>query len=153
MKTIVKNIRYSNNRLDAEIVVNGDVNNVFYEFYEDLKIDSNRFANGLSLIALPAAMKCSEELYIDDVISKTQYNNLLKLQIIYSKWFPHLKRIIINARQILDDLSFTQRKTICCFTGGVDSFCSLIKNEKSIDDLLFVWGFDIPLNHEVFLTK
>ncbi len=39
------------------------------------------------------------------------------------------------------------RGTACFFTGGVDSFHSVVKNRSEIDALVFVHGFDIDLEH------
>src|SRR5699024_1103957 len=36
-------------------------------------------------------------------------------------------------------------RTVSCFTGGVDSFDTLIRNESNIDALMYIHGFDIPL--------
>ena len=36
-------------------------------------------------------------------------------------------------------------KTFSCFTGGVDSFDTLVRNEASIDALVYDHGFDIVL--------
>jgi len=64
-------------------------------------------------------------------------------------WYPELMERIeleVIARSPSPRTTKPHRnRTICCFTGGVDSFYTLINNASIVDNLLFVWGYDIPL--------
>ena len=75
-------------------------------------------------------------------------DNLETIQDIYSTWYPELHRVHIHA----DRASTTSRgsqggKTAAFFTGGVDSFYTLLKHEDEIDALIYVHGFDVALSN------
>jgi hypothetical protein len=83
--------------------------------------------------------------------------NAEKIQRIWAGWFPQRKSIRVEAEPAVKNGS---GKTGLFFTGGVDSFYSLLHFDgtadagKKIDDLIFVWGFDIPLeNRAAFEPK
>lgn len=60
----------------------------------------------------------------------------------------------IFSEKVSDDLlQPDSRKVISCFTGGVDAFYTLIKHQEMIDDLLYVWGFDLPITENDFYQK
>ena len=149
----IQNIKVSNNKISADVIVNNEHNYVWYEFPKNQKL-SERPANAFLVIFLPIAMKFGGIFEINGEISKSLYNNTFVYQDILLKWFPELKRVTIKANKISKDINYTKkRKTISCFTGGVDAFYTLIKNNKKINDLLYVWGFDIPLTEEKFFNK
>lgn len=91
---------------------------------------------------------------IEGIISKTLYEKMsTTYQDIMIKWYPYLNRVGIEPEKILEDSILKKNKSISCFTGGVDAFYTLIKHKEEIDDLLYVWGFDIPLTEENFYRK
>jgi len=50
-------------------------------------------------------------------------------------------------------LTPTGKRVGCFFTGGVDSFYTLLKHKDEIDDLIFVHGFDISLQETGLWNK
>lgn len=53
----------------------------------------------------------------------------------------------INAKIDKDFESRACGKSACFFTGGVDSFYTLLKNKNEISDIIYVHGFDIKLDN------
>ena len=149
----VQNIKICENKVSAEVMVNGNSDIVWYEFPINQKI-TKRPANAFFVIFLPIAMQFGGVLEIDGELSKTCYENSKTYQEILLKWFPQLHKVEIKANKISEDIVYTKkRRSISCFTGGVDAFYTLIKNNSDIDDLLYVWGFDVPLSEEKFFKK
>jgi len=150
----IKNICVKGNRVSAEVWVSGEKNDVWYEFPWDMEKISVRPANAFLVAFMSIAMKVGGTYKIDGEISQNLYNQMVTYQDIMTKWYPELSRVEIFAEKVSEDIVPAEnKKKISCFTGGVDAFYSLIKNSEKIDNLLYVWGFDIPLNEENFYNE
>jgi hypothetical protein len=104
---------------------------------------------------LTPAMALGERLRIEGVVSGQLMQSLPLLQAIYQEWNAGLSIIPVDSLGL--DLRTAQeghaRRVSLFFSLGVDSFYSLLKNnrdhpgdEKTIDDLLFVRGLDIAID-------
>jgi hypothetical protein len=70
------------------------------------------------------------------------------IQDIYHVWNPHWRKISIHAHRGEASPSLPRRGSACFFTGGVDSFYTLLKHRDEITAMIFVHGFDLALgNH------
>lgn len=105
---------------------------------------------------LPLAFDSGKSLEISAPVDATLLANVEKIQSVWQNWFPSRRRISIHAPVLKSTPN--QNKTGLFFTGGVDSFFSLLhaddavrsqlgENLKPVEDLIFVWGFDIPLEN------
>lgn len=76
--------------------------------------------------------------------------NLHTIQNIYSKWYDKAEPISINAELLTsnDASDVEEGRTATFFTGGVDSFYTLLKHKEKIDTLVYVHGFDVDLEDE-----
>lgn len=154
MGVSIKNICIKNNRISADVYVNNEKNDVWYEFPWDMEEIALRPANAFMVAFMPVAMKVGGKFEIDGEISQSLYNQMTTYQEIMTKWYSDLSTVEICASEVSPDVvPDEKRKVISCFTGGVDAFYTLIKNEKKIDNLLYVWGFDVPLTEETFYTS
>lgn len=72
-----------------------------------------------------------------------------QMQDLYLAWVPGLTRLPAKAFEAAEprDRSNTGR-VAAFFSGGVDSFYTLMKRREEITDLIFVHGFDIRLDDE-----
>jgi hypothetical protein len=72
------------------------------------------------------------------------------IQSIYLNWDPLLHRVPIQAPVVDYDEgpSIEGRGGGLFFTGGVDSFHTLLTHANSIDSLIYVHGFDLPLKRK-----
>jgi len=92
------------------------------------------------------AMKAGADLILDEPLDPIFAENVSTIQDIFTTWYPELHRVQIRA-----DLASTESrgsdsgKTAAFFTGGVDSFYTLLKHEDEIDTLIYVHGFDVAI--------
>lgn len=99
-------------------------------------------------------MRVGGNIQIEGEVSKNLIEKLETYQDIMMKWYPELHRAEIFPQNIYDDLVLEHnRKIISCFTGGVDAFYTPIKHQEEINDLLYVWGFDLPITEKNFYAK
>ena len=109
--------------------------------------------NGWLMALLPLAFERGETLRIHAPVDATLLANAEKIQQIWAGWFPPRKPIRIEAEPSATPAKTGGGKIGLFFTGGVDSFYSLLHFDKAagsgekIDDLIYVWGFDIPLEN------
>lgn len=97
---------------------------------------------------LPAMYK-GENLTIEESLDPKFVDNLSTLQDIYSTWWPEAKRITIQAPTGDSNAVPETGRTAAFFTGGVDSFYTLLKHKEEIDALVCVHGFDVDLDDTV----
>ncbi len=111
--------------------------------------------NPESLIAcaLLPAMRLADRLTIGEEatrgtgaeISERFFRALSTIQDIYHDWDPGLRRVTLSGVTPVRRIRRQGGRVGTFFTGGVDSFYTLLKHQDEITDLLFVHGFDISL--------
>ena len=103
---------------------------------------------------LPLAAVLGEPLKISKPTDRLLIENGQELMYIWKRWYPHLTVIPIEA-ELAETQSSEAHLTGSLFSGGVDSYFTALRHNKDsalvtsipIDDLLCVWGFDIPLKN------
>lgn len=109
--------------------------------------DVEAAADAFFIIGLILAMGSNSDLTMDQPVSKRLVYNAQAVQDILLGWYPnrlHQARLNVSARK--RDQMLIQERTVTCFTGGVDSFDTFIRNSEDVDALLYVHGFDIALS-------
>ena len=103
---------------------------------------------------LPLAFEYGQPLTINAPVDQTLLQNAAALQRIWTEWFPGRQpgRITVEPAAATGARSANGHRTGCFFTGGVDSFFSLLHFDatgggRTVDDLIYVWGYDIPLKN------
>ena len=104
---------------------------------------------------IPLAVTLGEPLRIDRPIDRKLYDNVQELMRIWVDWYPHLNIVPIEAEIVEAEHPITPGRMASFFSGGVDSFHTVLHYDASadtnlhnpIDDLIFVWGFDVPLRN------
>jgi 7-cyano-7-deazaguanine synthase in queuosine biosynthesis len=76
-------------------------------------------------------------------VSPLLASNLETIRDIYAAWIPG-RRIPLNF-ELSSNIAAAASGVSLFFSGGVDSFYSLIKHRDEVDNLVLVHGFDIPL--------
>lgn len=108
---------------------------------------------------LPLAVTLGEPLRLCAPVDRVLFENVQELMQIWKCWYPHLHIVPIEAEVVDAARQGEPRKTAAFFSGGVDSFFTVLRNtdgtelfrKTHIDELLCVWGFDVPLeNGEAF---
>lgn len=60
-------------------------------------------------------------------------------------WYPALRRVDVTARSPVPPAPRVGRGVACFFSGGLDSFYSVLRPPREVTHLLFVHGFDLRL--------
>jgi hypothetical protein len=102
---------------------------------------------------LPLAVTRKEPLRLCRPIDPVLSANASRLMKIWTGWYPRLRIVPIDAEVKPVEPGPGPAETAAFFSGGVDSFYTLLRNKEAsdresfpaIDRLLCVWGFDIDL--------
>jgi hypothetical protein len=103
---------------------------------------------------LPLAAHTGEPLRIPSRVDRPLLENAVRLMRIWQAWYPELTVVPIDADAAEPAPDARPGRSAAFFSGGVDSFFSVVRprdvappvERTPIDDLITVWGFDIPLN-------
>lgn len=107
----------------------------------------------LALTLLPA-MILGEPLHLDGAVSPTLLANSERLQQIYRRWVTGAQAVAVSASSTAPDATPVLKDGVgCFFSGGVDSFHSLLMHEDSITHLVLISGFDKGLRNPAVLEK
>jgi hypothetical protein len=135
-------------------VVDRGVNRVMAEvggiplWFESSDVELASAAEAFSSSLLIPALHREETLTMEDEVSPVWLSNVRSLLPILSRWWsypaiqPGLQPGPLWGRD-------PAPKTALCFSGGVDSFFTLLRSGLRIDLLVYVLGFDVPLNDVV----
>jgi hypothetical protein len=96
--------------------------------------------------ALPVAMKLGLPLHVEEPISAQLLASIPSIQAIYHAWNPDWRVIPVSAESP-QPTPPGGGGVASFFSGGVDSFYTLLKHLDEIDALIFIHGFDIPLDN------
>lgn len=104
-------------------------------------------------MGLLPAMVLGTPLRVDEPVSARLRDGLEEFQRIQASWFPDAVRAVPLAVDVEPLEPSAAPRTATFFTGGVDSFFSLLRQRESIDDAVYVDGFDVPLDHGPMLDR
>jgi hypothetical protein len=76
-------------------------------------------------------------------VSPRLAGNLETIRDIFAAWIPGRK--IPLEFELSSDVAVPEKSVSLFFSGGVDSFYSLIKHRDEVENLILIHGFDIPL--------
>jgi|GEM_PF-397709 len=104
---------------------------------------------------LPHAVESGRDLVLDGEVSPELLRNAEDVMRVWASWWPERRPVRIVAAAATDDETDGERQALV-FTGGVDSFYTLCEYDRMareqpacgvrpIDDLVYVWGYDLPL--------
>jgi hypothetical protein len=103
---------------------------------------------------LPLAATLGEPLRIPLSVDALLARNVREVMAVWKSWYPGMRVASVVAPTEESARSAEGRKTGLFFSGGVDSFFSLLHNERSdpgslpVDELIAVHGFDILLERK-----
>ena len=102
--------------------------------------------------AVPVAMATARSLSVQEPVSPRLLGALDQIQAIFSAWWPDLRRIEVYAEPGAAPPE-ADRGTVAFFSGGVDSFYTVLRNIDEVDSLVYVRGFELPLHHTAQLKR
>lgn len=91
------------------------------------------------------AMARGGAMHVGAPVSQQFLEGLETVQDIYTSWWPELKRVRIDGASATQRSPSPESQVASFFSGGVDSFYTLLKHREEIDTLIFVHGFDVAL--------
>ena len=95
------------------------------------------------LAALLHAMRHRKDLVVEGPVSATMLANLEGLQEVYAGWFPELFARVSVVAEPSAPLDTVSPVAAACFSGGVDSFHTVMTHRQRLDALLYVDGLDM----------
>ncbi|MCF8261477.1 MAG: hypothetical protein K9J12_11940 [Melioribacteraceae bacterium] len=126
--------------LEFDVIVKSKIHHLYF------RSKSNPFTPSTEayiIMALLPAMKSGQDIVTEGDVDSRFNNSLKTIQSIFINWLPHqqLRRFSLpnNIKQI-ENKTLSDRG-LACFSGGLDSFYTLLKNKTQITDLLFIKGF------------
>ena len=102
---------------------------------------------------LPVAAKTGSDLKVEGPVSTALYSNFVQIKNIWNDWY-RLKPGAVSGQAVESDGEIASGGVGCFFSGGVDSFYTVLKNldleqgENRISHLIYVRGFDVDLDDE-----
>ena len=133
----------------------------WYDFPEHFVAGNTISGNPWLAACLPLAMTLKEPLRVSAPVDRTLVEGMQQVLEIWHSWYPELPIVPIEADVADAPLLNEPRRTAAFFSGGVDSFFTLLRNtdpadsarKAPIDDLLLVWGFDVSLEKEAAFRR
>ncbi len=111
--------------------------------------------NAVFTAALVPAMRVGGTLRVHDTVSPRLQSSAAAIQNIIRNWDRRFQRVAIETNERTDGVGTTPvpRGVACFFSGGVDSFYSLLTHREEISHIIFVHGFDVALDNEALRLK
>jgi hypothetical protein len=133
---------------------------IWLEVPERYSAHLSQTANPWLAILLPLAMTLGEPLRLPLPIDGTLMENASVLMKKWAEWYSDRRMVPIEVDGIQKSRGEPEsNRSGLMFSGGVDSFFTVLDHDRRalgnsgrpIDDLIFAWGIDIPLdNHSAF---
>src|SRR5688500_14294828 len=110
---------------------------------------------------LPLAAHMGETLRVPLPVDAPLRANADRLMRIWSAWYPGVSVVRVEAPTATEASDVAPSRAAAFFSGGVDSFFTAVRNRAlaapaeraPIDDLITVWGFDVPLDRAVAFAR
>lgn len=113
---------------------------------------TNRLEAFIALAALPAMVHGDRTIHVQGTVDPFFLANLERL---YAKFSGKNRSqpIVIMGAELAAPVPKEHAGVGAFFSMGVDSWHSLLAHQKEITDLIFIHGYDIPLNQERYLNR
>lgn len=159
-KLILDDILVLNNKIEYRYSVEGDWSKYFkpevpfwiqYEI-DEVPLDLTGVPRGIIAVPfvcniLPIVWLADAELHISE-LDKSFFQSIEKFKQGYVEMYPdtHFGGII-KCENIRSYESTLENRSAVFFSGGVDSWCTLLRHVEEKPDLISLWGSDIPFNN------
>jgi hypothetical protein len=130
-------------RVDFEVRIAQRV----YRFYFSSSHSLTLSADALLAMFLLPAMRSGSALELPQAPDEVLAESLPTLQAIYNVWRSQYQKVPVNWPPSHHHAAAAAQGTGSFFSGGVDSFFTLLTHRQTISHLIFVHGYDIPLEH------
>lgn len=96
-------------------------------------------------------MYAGEDLHIEASISERLLKNTSSVQALLTTWYPQLQKISVTCADTYKMLPGIEKENLgqgSCFSGGIDSWYSVLKHQKTISHLILIRGFDVNIQEK-----
>lgn len=148
-ETVVRTVEsHHRERIQAEVTSGGrGPVRLFMESNYPLATDATPWC----VSALPVAMGNGEALRVEAPVDPRVVSNGGRVQDLLVEWYPELATTHVTFDALQPKPA---APGVGCFLScGVDSFYSVLRNRDRITHLIFVGGFDVPLESEITLEN
>jgi hypothetical protein len=130
--------------LTVRLTLDGDEHRIWFSCQQSIGSASD----SLAALSLLPAMRVGVPLELPEPVSPRLLASMSRIQDIYHAWDQDsFKRVAVRARPRKEQQ--TQAPGVgCLFSGGGDSFYTLLKHREEITHLIYAEGFDIPPQDE-----
>ena len=132
----------------VQIAVRADRRELALEYWIDLPADfvpPTVPGNAIALLLLPLACYFDDDIVLDEPVDALLLENLKGVQHVWRSWYPQLSCVRIQAPVAAEVSDGRPRGTLSSFSGGIDSFFSLLRQRDRVTHLLSVAGFNTPI--------
>jgi len=119
--------------------------------YYDVFIQGREVVQGLGLepalpLALLAGMRLGRPIHVAGQLSKTYLSGVKQVVAYYALHFESLQAVDITCDQLVTGVASESSRVASYFSGGVDSFFTLMKFKHQLTDIIYIYGFDVRLD-------
>lgn len=121
-------------------------------WFESDEVELKPCAEAFGCAFLIPALQVGEELILDEPVDPLWLENLNEILNVTASWWGYaggIPKTPVGAKSEQHRL----KRTGLCFSGGVDSFFSLLRPPERIDDLVTVFGFDMRIGDEIRIAS
>ena len=164
MKKIkVNQISVNDNKLKIDFSLSDDLKQFFKQTFMNIDYTiNNQCLNHenipKSILVIPFLCNVLPIVWLEDVtieldsIDKAFYESIPEFKNGYIDMYPDASFKGKVIAKVIEDNSFVneydKKKSALFFSGGVDSYCTLVKHLDENPDLISVWGSDIPYDNK-----
>ncbi len=147
MSVMQARVERGDGEISVLITLDGEERTVHFTGLPDLP-ENDDF---LLPLLLPPAMSIGADLQLPTVMCGETPERVARLQSIFRTWFDGFEEIALTTAfgsSRRPSASGHPTRSACFFSGGVDSFFSVLELQDELDAVIFVSGFDIGLGRE-----
>lgn len=145
---VVNGVRLHPDRIEGIIQVGSDAHPVYITAPGGV---IRQGADPFVPLALLPALVLGADLRIDGPVAPETLAAADRVQALLIKWFPDLRRVAIEGGTRSPQAR--PPTALSLFSGGVDSFYTVLENRDRLTHLLFVHGFDVPLSDHALRAR
>lgn len=98
-------------------------------------------------LALLAAMRLRRPLHVRGRLSAVFLQGVLRVMQLFEEGFEEFFTVPVEVDELYEaPVSAVGRRRAAFFSGGVDSFFTLLKGRDELTDLIYIYGFDVRLD-------
>lgn len=130
----------------SQVIYEIDLGDKKYEIFIRSNILAKQFGLEAAVpLALLAAMRLKRPIHVKGALSRSFLDGVKKVMFIYESSFDCFSSVEITADHIYEAQFESGQRKASFFSGGVDSFYTLLNARSELTDLVIIHGFDIDL--------